>query len=340
MADRLQVDSTQFVASVGRERPSAQENSPVFEVPVSYPSAGEGVDLMVQPETLQGSSPQHFLPPHATALQETTSVPSSGAQTTSQANMGFQRDYAHGRRLDEGETSPVQRDILKEGSPQPLLQSHSSDLQAVVPEPKSVGSNLAQNQGIHQVHGLAPQQLSTFPRSAWSENWQARSSRPPEHASQSAAHDVSPNPRSPPTANEDLGRSEQPSVHGLGSQQLSTWQARSPRPPEHASQSAAHDVPPIPTSLPTANEDLGRSGQPSVHSLEAEQLRSFPRSAPSETRQIGSPQPPQHANTNVSHNALPKPRSNRAHREHLGSGSHSTHFGVRAVGSLPEASFT
>ena len=77
MADRLQVDSTQFVASVGRERPSAQENSPVFEVPVSYPSAGEGVDLMVQPETLQGS-PQHFLPPHATALQETISVPSSG----------------------------------------------------------------------------------------------------------------------------------------------------------------------------------------------------------------------------------------------------------------------
>ena len=74
MADRLQVDSSQFVASVGRERPSAQENSPVFEVPVSYPSAGEGVDLMVQPETLQGSSPQHFLPPHATALQETTSV--------------------------------------------------------------------------------------------------------------------------------------------------------------------------------------------------------------------------------------------------------------------------
>ena len=144
MADRLQVDSSQFVASVGRERPSAQENSPVFEVPVSYPSAGEGVDLMVQPETLQGSSPQHFLPPHATALQETTSVPSSGAQTTSQANMGFQRDYAHGRRLDEGETSPVQRDILKEGSPQPLLQSHSGDLQAVVPEPKSVGSNLAQ----------------------------------------------------------------------------------------------------------------------------------------------------------------------------------------------------
>ena len=239
---------------------------------------------MVQPETLQGSSPQHSLPPHATASQETISVPSSGAQTTSQANMGFQRDYAHGRRFDEGETSPVQRDILKEGSPQPLLQSHSSDLQAVVPEPKSVGSNLAQN----QVHGLGSQQLSTFPRSAWSETWQARSSRPPEHASQSAAHDVSPNPRSPPTA----------------------------------------------------NEDLGRSVQPSVHSLEAEQLRTFPRSAPSETRQVGSPQPPQHANTNVSHNVLPKPRSDRAHREHLGSGSHSTHFGVRAVGSLPEASFT
>ena len=60
MADRLQVDSSQFVASVGRERPSAQENSPVFEVPVSYPSAGEGVDLMVQPETLQGSSPHNI----------------------------------------------------------------------------------------------------------------------------------------------------------------------------------------------------------------------------------------------------------------------------------------
>ena len=141
MADRLQVDSSQFVASVGRERPSAQENLPVFEVPVSCPSAGEGVDLMVQPETLQGSSPQHFLPPHATASQETISVPSSGAQTTSQANMGFQRDYAYGRRLDEGETSPVQRDILKEGSPQPPLQSHSSDLQAVVPVPRYVGSN-------------------------------------------------------------------------------------------------------------------------------------------------------------------------------------------------------
>ena len=91
MADRLQVESSQFVASVGREGPSAQENLPVFEVPVSCPSAGEGVDLMVQPETLQGSSPQHFLPPHATDLQETISVPSSGAQTTSQANMGFQR---------------------------------------------------------------------------------------------------------------------------------------------------------------------------------------------------------------------------------------------------------
>ena len=119
---------------------------------------------------------------------------------------------------------------------------------------------------------MAPQQLSTFPRSAWSETWQARSSRPPEHASQSAAHDVLPNPRSPPTANEDLGRSEQ-----------------------------------------------------SVHSLEAEQLRSFPRSAPSETRQIGSPQPPQHANTNVSHNALPKPRFDHAHMEHLDSGSHTVH---------------
>ena len=112
---------------------------------------------------------------------------------------------------------------MKEGSPQPLLQSHSGDLQAVVPEPKSVGSNLAQNQGIHQVHGLAPQQLSTFPGSAWSETWQARSSRPLEHASQSAAHDVPPIPTSLPTANEDLGRSEQPSVHGLGSQQLSTF---------------------------------------------------------------------------------------------------------------------
>ena len=109
-------------------------------------SAGEGVDWSVRHETLQGSSPQHYLPSHATASQETISVPSSGAQTTSQANMGFQRDHAHGRRLDEGETSPVQRDILKEGSPQPPLQSHSSDLQAVVPEPKSVGSNLAQNQ--------------------------------------------------------------------------------------------------------------------------------------------------------------------------------------------------
>ena len=111
MADRLQVESSQFVASVGREGPSAQENLPVFEVPVSCPSAGEGVDLMVQPETLQGSSPQHSLPSHATASQETISVSSSGAQTTSQANMGFQRDYAHGRRFDEGETSPVQRDI-------------------------------------------------------------------------------------------------------------------------------------------------------------------------------------------------------------------------------------
>ena len=66
---------------------------------------------------------------------QTISVPSSGAQTTSQANMGFQRNYAYGRRFDEGETSPVQRDILKEGSPQPLLQSCSSDLQAVVPAP-------------------------------------------------------------------------------------------------------------------------------------------------------------------------------------------------------------
>ena len=103
MADRLQVDSSQFVASVGRERPSAQENLPVFEVPVSCPNPGKGVDLMVQPETLQGSSPQHSLPPHATASQEIISVPSSGAQTTSQAHMGFQRDYAHGRRPDEGE---------------------------------------------------------------------------------------------------------------------------------------------------------------------------------------------------------------------------------------------
>ena len=46
------MDSSQFVASVGREGPSAQENLPVFEVPVSCPSAGEGVDLMVQPEKL------------------------------------------------------------------------------------------------------------------------------------------------------------------------------------------------------------------------------------------------------------------------------------------------
>ena len=76
--------------------------------------------------------------------------------------MGFQRDHAYGRRPEEGETLPVQRDILKEGSPRPL-HSHSSDLQAVVPEPKSVGSNLAQNQGIHQVPGLGSQQLSTFP---------------------------------------------------------------------------------------------------------------------------------------------------------------------------------
>ena len=130
------MDSSQFVASVGREGPSAQENLPVFEVPVSCPSAGEGVDLMVQPETLQGSSPQHSLAPHATASQETISVPSSGAQTTSQAYMGFQRDHAYGRRPEEGETSSVQRDILKEGSPRSLLQSHSSDLQAVVPAPK------------------------------------------------------------------------------------------------------------------------------------------------------------------------------------------------------------
>ena len=100
------MDSSQFVESVGRERPSAQENLPVFEVPVSCPSAGEGVDLMVQPETLQGGSPQHFLPPHATALQETISVPSSGAQTTSQAHMGFQRDYAHGRTFDEVKPHP------------------------------------------------------------------------------------------------------------------------------------------------------------------------------------------------------------------------------------------
>ena len=63
------MESSQFVASVGREGSSAQENLPVFEVPVSCPSAGEGVDLMVQPETLQGSSPQHSLPPHATASQ-------------------------------------------------------------------------------------------------------------------------------------------------------------------------------------------------------------------------------------------------------------------------------
>ena len=156
------MESSQFVASVGREGPSAQENLPVFEVPVSCPSAGERVDLMGQPETLQGSSPQHFLPPHATALQETISVPSSGAQTTSQANMGFQRDYAHGRRLDEGETSPVQRDILKEGSPQPLLQSHSSDLQAVVPAPRSVGSNLAQNQEIYRDPVLGYEQSKRF----------------------------------------------------------------------------------------------------------------------------------------------------------------------------------
>ena len=78
MADRLQVKSLQFVASVDREGPSAQENLPVFEVPVSCPSADEGVDLMVQPETLQGSSPQHFLPPHATASQEIISLSSSG----------------------------------------------------------------------------------------------------------------------------------------------------------------------------------------------------------------------------------------------------------------------
>ena len=96
------MDSSQFVASVGREGPSAQENLPVFEVPVSCPSAGEGVDLMVQPETLQGSSPQHSLPPHVTASQETIFVPSSGAQTTFQAHMGFQRDHAYGRRPEDG----------------------------------------------------------------------------------------------------------------------------------------------------------------------------------------------------------------------------------------------
>ena len=106
MADRLQVDSSQFVASVGRERPSAQENLPVFEVPVSCPSAGEGVDLMVQPETLQGSSPQHSLPSHAMASQETISVPSSGAQTTSQTHMGFQRNHAYGRRLKRVKPHP------------------------------------------------------------------------------------------------------------------------------------------------------------------------------------------------------------------------------------------
>ena len=54
-------------------------------------------------------------------------------------------------------------------------------------------------------------------------------------------------------------------------------------------------------------------------------MRTFPRSDSSETWQGRSPQPPQHANINVSHNVLPKPRSDRAHREHLGSGSHTVH---------------
>ena len=138
-------------------------------------------------------------------------MPSSGAQTTSQAHMGFQRDYAHGRRPD------VQRDILKEGSPQPLLQSHSSDLQAVVPAPRSVGSNLAQNQEIHRVPGLGYEQLKTFPRSVSSETWQAGSPQPLQHANISASRDVVPTPRSLHAHNEDLGSDSHTTRFGVSS---------------------------------------------------------------------------------------------------------------------------
>ena len=150
-------------------------------------------------------------------------MPSSGAQTTSQARMGFQRDHAYGRRPEEGETLPVQRDILKEGSPQPPLQSHSIYLQAVVPASRSVGSNLAQNQEIHRDPVMGYEQLKTFPRSVSSETWQAGSPQPLHHANPSASRDVVPTPRSLHTHNEDLGRSLQPSVHGLGYAQLKTF---------------------------------------------------------------------------------------------------------------------